>query len=97
MATDELQTIVARYRARMTALQTVVAAQGALRAKHKSDEGYAILLCRDMSRGTGWRVTSFRDGQPLGHREYDVLDGGGPTRDALAEFASDVWVILPAR
>lgn len=92
---ETLEAILTNYRARMAVLSSLVAAQGALHAKHATDVGYAILLTRDMSRGIGWRVTSFRDGQPLGHREYDALDGAGPTRDALAEFASPAWEIQP--
>lgn len=49
----------------------------------------AIACCTDP-----WRVTSFSDGQPTGHREYPSLDGAGPCLDALSEFAnSDIEVI----
>jgi hypothetical protein len=40
-----------------------------------------------------WRVTSFRAGEPTGHREYDALDGGGPIQRAFQEFASQDFVL----
>lgn len=93
--TDAFDQIVARHRARIAALLAAATARGGLRARNARDPGYRLLLSPHTEQAGAWRVTSFRDGQPLGHREYDVLTGRGPVQDALAEFAGPQWEIEP--
>jgi hypothetical protein len=59
------------------------------------DQEYAILLTRNGSSEAPWRVTSFRDGEPIGHREYDKLEGGSPIQNAFQEFAGTDFVQRP--
>jgi hypothetical protein len=65
-----------------------------LYAVSSRDSSYSILLTRNASSEAPWRVTSFRGKEPIGHREYDRLDGGAPTQNALGEFAGDDWRIV---
>lgn len=68
---------------------------GCLYAISQRDPSYAILLTRNGSSEALWRVTSFRDGEPVGHREYDLLEGGSPIQNSFAEFASADLVLTP--
>ncbi len=61
------------------------------------DASYSILLTRNCTGESAWRVTSFRDRQPVGHRTYDMLEGGGPIRDALQEFLREGMRLAPMR
>jgi len=42
-------------------------------------------------------VTSFLGKEPVGHREYDRLEGGGPTQNGFQEFASDDMQLVRKR
>lgn len=86
--------MVARYRAKMATLREVAERDGYLLGVHANDPSYRLFLSREVSSDAPWRVTSFRNGEPVGHREYDVLDGRGPTQNALQEFASDNVVLV---
>ena len=75
-------------------LKAVMERDGCLQATSRRDPSYALQLTRNVSSVAAWRVTSYRDREPIGHREYDVLDGKGPTQNALAEFASDDYELV---
>ena len=87
--------LVARFDAGLDLVQTTLAHQGYLHAKSKRDPSYCLLLTTNMDGESLWRVTSFRHHQPLGHRPYDLLDEGAPTQNALQEFVSEDWRLLP--
>ncbi len=87
--------MIAKHAARMAELYTVLERDGCIHGVSKRDPGYSILLTKNGSSEAPWRVTSFRDGQPVGHREYDRLEGGGPTQNAFQEFAGDGIEIVP--
>jgi hypothetical protein len=93
--TDDFQALIDKYRARMKLLREIFDRDGFLHATSIRDPDYSILLSRNPSSEAPWRVTSFRSGVPVGHREYDALDGAGATRDALAEFMSRDMVLCP--
>jgi hypothetical protein len=99
--TDAFQQIIDKRRARMSMLRDVLERDRRILAVSASDPTYSILLSRNGSSEAEWRVTSFRGKEPIGHREYDRLDGGSPVQNALAEFAGDGWTIIrrniPAR
>jgi hypothetical protein len=86
---DGFQTMIDKYRARMTILKDALDLDGRLHATSARDPSYGIVLTRNTDSSSVWRVTSFRGKEPTGHREYDVLDGKAPTQNALAEFAGD--------
>jgi hypothetical protein len=71
--------------------------QGYLHATSMRNPAYSILLTRNASSDAPFRVTSFDRKTPVGHREYDALDGAGPCRDALAEFAGSDWTLVVHR
>jgi hypothetical protein len=91
--TDDFQALINRYRARMTVLREAFERDGCLHAISQRDPSYAILLTRNGSSDAPYRVTSFRDGEPVGHREYDLLEGGSPIQRAFQEFASEGMVL----
>jgi hypothetical protein len=91
---DRFQAIIDKYREPMAMLRDVLERDRRILAVSVSDPTHSILLTRNGSSAAPWRVTSFSRGQPLGHREYDVLDGRGPTQNALAEFAGDGWTLV---
>lgn len=93
--TDDFRAMINRYRARMSLLRAAFDRQGYLHAISTSQPSYVLLLTKNGSSEAPWRVTSFRDGIPLGHREYDRLEGGGPTQNSLGEFASRDLVLVP--
>jgi hypothetical protein len=82
-----------RHHDRMAMLKETLERQGYLLAVSQRDPGYSILLSRNLS-GQGWRVTSFRSRDPIGHREYEALDGRAPAFNALQEFASTDWKLI---
>jgi hypothetical protein len=85
----DVRSIIEKYRARMTLLAATFEQQGYLYASSRRNPSYAILLTRNSSPDSVWRVTSFSDRDPIGHREYDMLQGGSPIQNAFAEFASE--------
>jgi hypothetical protein len=85
--TDSFQAIIDKRRERIKLLRETFDRQKYLFGVSTRDPSYSLLLSRNPSSDAPFRVTSFRKGQPEGHREYDALDGAGPTRDALAEFS----------
>jgi hypothetical protein len=86
------QALLDKDRARMAVLHAAFERDGCLLAVSARDPFYSILLSRNPSSDVPWRVTSFRSGEPLGHREYDRLDGGSPIQTAFQEFASNDMV-----
>lgn len=80
--------MIDKRRARMKMLRERFDRDGYLFASSARNPDYSILLSRNPSSDVPFRVTSFHAGEPTGHREYDALDGAGPTRDAAGEFAS---------
>jgi hypothetical protein len=93
--TDAFQALIDKYRARMAVLRLAFARDGYLYAVSRRDETYAIFLTPNGSSAAPWRVTSFRNGEPIGHREYNMLEGGSPIQRAFQEFASDDMVVTP--
>src|ERR1700742_3211678 len=95
----DVDEIIAQYRARMAYLREILERDGRIHAVSTRDPSYAILLTPNGSSPAPWRVTSFSGKTPVGHREYDRLDGGGPTQNALGEFVGQDWklVSLPKR
>lgn len=87
--TDDFQAMINKRRARMKLLRATFDRQKYLFGVSARDPNYSLLLSRNPSSDAPFRVTSFREGRPEGHREYYALDGAGPTRDALAEFAGN--------
>ena len=92
--TDAFQALIDKHRARMRELREAFDRDGRLLARSARDPDYSILLTRNGSSDAPWRVTSFRGREPVGHREYDMLDGGGPTQNALGEFAGDDMALI---
>jgi hypothetical protein len=90
---DDFQALIDKYRARMRLLRETFERQGYLLAASSRDPNYSIILTRNPSSEAPWRVTSFRSGAPIGHREYDALDTGSPVQRAFQEFASDSMVL----
>lgn len=93
--TDAFQAMIERHRARMVELRQAFERDGRLHAVNKADHGYSILLTINGSSDAPFRVTSFRGKEPVGHREYDRLDGGPSTQNAPAEFAGAGWNLKP--
>lgn len=93
--TDDFRALINRYRARMAILREAFERDGCLYAISQRDGSYSILLTRNGSSEAPWQVTSFRDDEPVGHREYDKLEGGSPIQNAFAEFASVDFVLTP--
>jgi hypothetical protein len=89
MSSDSFQAMIDKRRAHMKMLHDRFDRDGYLFASSARDPGYSILLTRNPSSDAPFRVTSFDSGVPTGHREYDALDGAGPCRESLAEFASE--------
>jgi len=89
----ELEEISKRHHHRIALLKETLQRQGYLMAVSQRDSGYSILLSRNLS-GPGWRITSFRDREPIGHREYEVLDGRAPAFNALQEFGGSDWKLI---
>ena len=87
------EAFIKAFHERDNALAAAAERAGFLRASSASDPGYQILLTRGTE--SAWRVTSFRDGVPTGHREYDRLAGGGPTQNAVAEFVGFIVEQVP--
>ena len=94
---DAFEAMIAKHRARMTALRAAVEQDGCLVAVSRRDPFYRLLLSRSTVSDAVWRVTSFRDREPVGYREYDVLDGRGPTQNALQEFAGQDMQVVRRR
>jgi hypothetical protein len=92
---DQFQALIDRYLARMTVLREAFERDGYLLAISSRDPQYSILLTRNGSSEAPWRVTSFRQGVPVGHREYDRLEGGGPVQNAFHEFSGSDLVLTP--
>jgi hypothetical protein len=90
---DEFQALIDKYRERMRMLREMFDRQGYLYAVSTRTPNYSILLTKNASSEAAYRVTSFAGREPTGHREYDALEGAGPCRDALAEFASTDMVL----
>ena len=87
--------MIDKYRARMAVVRAAFERDGCLYAISQRDPSYAILLTMNGSSEAAWRVTSFVDGVPVGHREYDLLEGGSPIQNSFAEFASADLVLTP--
>ena len=93
--TDDFQALIDKYRAHMTVLRVAFERDGYLYAVSARTPSYALLLSRNGSSDAPFRVTSFDNGQPIGHREYDMLEGGGPTQNAFGEYAGSDLVLTP--
>jgi hypothetical protein len=79
----------------MAVLRAAFERDGYLYAISARNPSYALLLSRNGSSDAPWRVTSFDSGQPVGHREYNMLEGGGPTQNAYGEFGGSYLVLTP--
>ncbi|MGE4045609.1 MAG: hypothetical protein AB7F35_12205 [Acetobacteraceae bacterium] len=88
-----LSELSAHHRARMAEVREAFNRQGYVYAVSQRAPGYAILLTCSTIAGE-FNVHSFRDGQPVGHRDYDRLEGGGPTQNAFQEFAGADFLLL---
>lgn len=86
---DHFQEMIDRHRARMKLLRETFDRQGYLFSVSDRDPSYSLLLTRNGSSDAAWRVTSFCGNEPVGHREYDKLEGGSPIQNAFQEFAGD--------
>jgi hypothetical protein len=93
--TDSFRELIDRYRARMAVLREAFQRDHYLYAISARDPGYSILLARNGSSEARWRVTSFREEEPIGHREYDLLERGSPIQNGFAEFASQDFILTP--
>jgi hypothetical protein len=87
--------MINKYRTRMTVLREAFARDGYLYATSRCDETYAIFLNPNGSSSAPWRVTSFWNGEPIGHREYNMLEGGSAIQNAFQEFASSDFQLRP--
>jgi hypothetical protein len=96
-ARPDWDALVARHHAGMAELRTIVGQDDDVSAVSRRDPSYKLLLSVGVSGDSLWRVTSFRDGQLIGHRQYDRLDGGSPVQNALQEFASSDLTIIRRR
>jgi hypothetical protein len=92
--TDAFQAMIEKHRARMKRLRQAFERDARLYAISQCDPTYSILLTRNASSDAPWRVTSFRGKEPIGYREYDRLEGGGPTHNALSEFAGSDFMLV---
>lgn len=81
---ESLQQMAARLEVerveRVASLERGLSEHGGVEAVSKRDPGYRILLSADTRGEYPYRVTSFRDGEPVGHREYRTIS------DAATEF-----------
>jgi hypothetical protein len=93
--TDQQRALIDKYRQRMAMLHLAVARDGYLYAISRRDETYAIFLSPNGSSSAPWRLTSFRNGEPVGHREYNMLEGGSPIQNAYQEFSGDEFRLIP--
>lgn len=93
--TDEFDAMIQKHRARMKLLRDVFERDGCLLAFSTRNPDYSILLTRNPSSDAPWRVTSFNGREPVGHREYDELDGKSPANSALQEFSSHDLKLIP--
>ena len=92
---DAFQAMIDKHKERIKLLRDVFERDDRLYAVSTRDPSYSILLSRNTGSEAPWRVTSFRGkGEPTGHREYDRLDSGAPTQNALGEFGGDDWRIV---
>ena len=87
--------MIDQYRTRLALLRAAFERNGCLHAISARDPAYAILLTRNASSDAPWRVTSFRGGEPVGHREYDALEGRAPAFNAFHEFMGDDMQLVP--
>jgi predicted RNA methylase len=79
----------AARRARMTELQERFERDGYLYAENPKRPGHTIVLSPSTRQGVKYQVTTFDDGQPTGHRDYNSLGvEKGPLDSALSEFLS---------
>jgi hypothetical protein len=92
---DQFRALIDKYRARMAVLRLAFARDGYLYGISRRDPTYSIFLSPNGSSAAPWRVTSFRDGVPVGHREYNMLEGGSPIQNSFQEFASEDFVLTP--
>jgi hypothetical protein len=93
--TDQFQAMIEKYRTRMVVLREAFERDGYLFAVSTRTPSYSILLTKNTSSDAAYRVTSFDGREPVGHREYDLLEGGAPTQNGFAEFASTDFVLTP--
>lgn len=91
---DAFQEIIDKYKARMKELREAFERDDRLYAISAKNPSYSILLTRNTGSEAPWRVTSFDGKEPTGHREYDRLEGGGPTQNALSEFSGEDFKIV---
>ena len=73
----DFQSMIDAYRARMETLAKIFEQDGCVRATSARDPSYSILVTRNSDPTSAFRVTSFRNREPIGHREYGRLTGGG--------------------
>ena len=92
--TDAFQAMVDKHQARMKELRDVLDIDGRIEAVSVRDASYRIVLTRNSDPSSVWRVTSLRDKIPIGHRQYDRLDGGSPIQNGLQEFAGAEWQLV---
>jgi hypothetical protein len=91
---DTFQALIDKHRARMQELRDVLDIDGTIQAVNVSDPAYSIVLTKNSDPSSAWRVTSFRNAIPVGHREYDHLESASPINSALQEFAGDRWKLV---
>jgi hypothetical protein len=91
--TDSFQALINKHKARMALLREAFERDGRLFAVSARDPSYSLLLIRNGSSEAPWRVTSFRGKEPVGHREYNHLEGAGVTQNAFGEFAGEDIVV----
>jgi hypothetical protein len=92
--TDTFQALIDKHRTRICLLRDALDLDGRLVAVSSRDPTYSIGLTRNSDTSSAWRVTSFRGKEPVGHCEYDRLDGGSPIQNALQEFAGDDFTFI---
>jgi hypothetical protein len=92
---ETFEQIIAKHRSRMTEVREAFERDGRVHGISKRDPTYSLLLTRNGSSDAPFRVMSFRNKEPVGHREYDRVQGGGPTHNAFQEFASDDIRLIP--
>lgn len=95
MPSESFEQIITKHRARIADVRHAFERDGRVHGISKRDPSYSLLLSRNSSSDAPWRVTSFRAGEPVGHREYDRVEGGGPTQNAFQEFSSDDIRLIP--
>ena len=90
---DRFQALIDKYRTRMRVPRETFERDGCLYAVSARNPSYAILLSPNGGSEAAWRVTPFNGREPIGHREYDMLEGGSPIQNGLSEFASSNFVL----